>query len=157
MSAEPEFVEREEQTVAVIAGRVPMSELPDFFDRSFGELAAVLTDQGVGIVGPAFARYHGPPEAAADLEVGFPTDRPVTATGSVRPGALPAGRTARLVHEGPYDSLGESWQRLGSWIAGEGEQPADAMWEVYVTEPTPDTDPATLRTELWWSLRASSD
>jgi effector-binding domain-containing protein len=161
----PEIVELDEQQVAVIAGQVAMAELPEFFDSSFGELAATLAAQGVGIVGPAFARYHGPPDDVADLEVGFPTDRAVSPTGSVTPSVLPAGRAARAVHEGSYDRLGESWERLGSWLAQQGQRPAESMWpesmwpksmwEVYVTEPSPDMDPADLRTELWWPLDAT--
>jgi effector-binding domain-containing protein len=27
------------------------------------------------------------------------------------------------------------------------------MWEVYLTEPSPDMDPAELRTELFWPLQ----
>ena len=50
---------------------------------------------------------------------------------------------------GSYDELGRSWQRLTTWIAEQGLQPAGPMWEVYVTEPTPETDPVTLRTDLF--------
>lgn len=151
-SSEPEIVTMGDQTVAVIAGRVPMDELPQFFDASFTELFPTVTGQGVDVVGPAFARYHGMPGEVVDLEVGFPTSRPVEPSGSVAPTVLPAGRVATLSHHGSFDSLGESWGRLGSWIAEQGERPSDVMWEVYVTEPSPDMDPADLRTELYWPL-----
>jgi len=71
----------------------------------------------------------------------------------VHPGSLPAGRVARLVHVGGYDGLGESWGRLGAWIAEQNLAPGTVIWEVYVTEPNPDMDPADLRTELYWTLQ----
>jgi len=65
---------------------------------------------------------------------------------------LPAGRVARLVHQGGYDQLGASWGRLRSWIDAHGVNPGRDLWEVYVTEPSPHIDPAALRTELNWSI-----
>ena len=103
-------------------------------------------------MGPAFALYHGTPGAVADLEVGFPTTGNVEAEGDVVAGALPGGRVARLVHEGSFDQLGSSWQRLADWIAAQGLHPGTELWEVYVTEPSPDMDPADLRTELNWPV-----
>ena len=63
-----------------------------------------------------------------------------------------AGGSPRLVHEGSFDELGSSWGRLGQWIAAAGLTPGEDMWEVYVTEPSPDMDPADLRTELNWTI-----
>lgn len=151
--SEPELVTLEETATAVIRAVVPMAELVDFFDRSFTELMAVLGAQGVVPAGPPFARYAGPPGEMVDLEVGFPLHGTVTAEGQVRPGALPAGRVASVVHIGPYDQLGESWGRLNTWIAEQGLTPGADVWEVYVTEPTPDMDPADLRTELFWAVQ----
>ena len=59
---------------------------------------------------------------------------------------------ARLVHLGSYDRLVASWERLGSWMGEHGLTPGPVLWEVYVTEPSPDMDPADLRSELNWSL-----
>lgn len=151
-SPEPELVQVAESTTAVIADVVEMAGLRDFFDRSFSKLPEVLAEQAVAITGPAFARYHGPPGQRVDLEVGFATDRRVRADDLVRPSSLPAGRVVRLVHHGSYDELAAAWERLRSWMNEHGFTPGDALWEVYVTEPSPDMDPAELHTELNWAL-----
>jgi effector-binding domain-containing protein len=150
---EPELIDVDEVTTAVIAGVVEMSDMPAFFDRAFSTLPAVLESQGVSPVGPAFALHHRPVTDTADLEVGVPVDRPVTAEGDVRPASLPGGRVARYVHHGAFDDLPVAWKRLESWIADRGLTSGDGVWEVYLTEPSPDMDPADLRTELNWPLR----
>ena len=150
---EPELIEADEVVTAVVADVVEMSNMPAFFDQAFTTLAKVLETQAVHPVGPAFARHRRPVTDTADLEVGFPTDRLVTTDGDVRPGSLPGGQIARYVHDGSFDGLPTAWARLESWIADQGLAPGDGMWEVYVTEPTPDMDPAGLRTELNWTLR----
>ena len=36
-----------------------------------------------------------------------------------------------------------------AWVDEQGLTPAGPMWEVYVTDPTPEMDPASLRTDLF--------
>ena len=149
---EPDLVDVDAVTTAVIATVVEMSHMSAFFDRAFSAVARVLGSQGIDPVGSAFALHRRPVTDTADLEVGFPTDRAVTADGDVRAILLPGGRVARLVHHGAFDGLPGAWERLESWIAEQGLTPGDTMWEVYVTEPSPDMDPADLRTELNWPV-----
>ncbi len=148
----PELLTVEPVTTAVVKGTISPKEVRDFFDRSFSVLGEAIRSQGVSITGPAFGLYHGIPDETMDLEVGFPTDRPIEPAGSAEAGELPGGRVVRLVHSGSYDGLGEAWQRLGRWIAEQGLTPGEPFWEVYVTEPHPDMDPAELRTELNWPV-----
>jgi effector-binding domain-containing protein len=149
---EPELVEVSASPTAVVAAVVPAGDIAAFFDRSFPAVAEAVAAQGATIAGPAFALHHQPPGETFDLEVGFATDRTVEASGDVRPGALPGGRVARLVHAGGYDELDEAWERLRSWIDDRGLTGRPGFWEVYVTEPSPDMDPADLRTELNWPV-----
>jgi effector-binding domain-containing protein len=151
-AVEPEVVEFGGATTAVIRAVVPMTGIASFFDTSFSSLATAIAEQAVAVTGPAFALYHGPPTDVADLEVGFTTDRAVEAAGDVAAGTLPPGRVARLVHLGGYDTLGSSWQRLGAWMGERRLTPGPLQWEVYVTEPSPEMDPADLRSELNWLL-----
>lgn len=148
----PEVVSTEARPTAVVTGTVPMQELPAFFDRAFGTIGAALAANGVAPAGPAHALYHRPPADVADLEVGFPVTGHLDPDGEVSSSTLPAGRVARLVHRGAYDELGSSWERLRGWVDERGLGASDTMWEVYVTEPSPEMDPADLVTELNWLL-----
>jgi effector-binding domain-containing protein len=145
---EPELVTTEAVTTAAIRRTVPMSELVGFYDFAYRTLVDTLARQGIAPAGPAIGLYHGAPTETADVEAAFPTARPIEADGDVVASIVPAGRVARVVHRGAYDALGESWERLHSWAVAQGLQPGSVMWEVYVTEPSPDMDPAELRTEL---------
>jgi effector-binding domain-containing protein len=150
---QPELTTIPEADTAVVRGVVPASELPSFFDRSFSTLGAAMAQLGATPSGPAFAYYLRPPEVTSELEVGFPVDVPVERCADVVPSRLPGGRVATVVHQGGYDGLGESWRRLREWVAQKGLTPAPGFWEVYVTEPEPDGDPAANRTVLYVPLR----
>lgn len=151
--APAEIVTVDPVPTAVVKGAVAMADLTSFFDTAFQRLAGVLADQGRQPTTPAFGLYHGVPGETVDIEVGFGTDDRVETDGDVVASELPGGRVARMVHAGSFDTLGDSWRALGAWMEEQGLAPGETLWEVYVTEPDPDMDPADLRTELSWSLR----
>ncbi|AXX33499.1 GyrI-like domain-containing protein [Actinosynnema pretiosum subsp. pretiosum] len=156
MGTEPELVELTPTTTAVVRGVIGFAEVRDFFDTSFQQLGRVLAEQGVTPVGAAFGLYrdaspHGR-EGVLALEVGFPVGSGIEAEGDVVPGKVPGGRVARLTHVGAFDELEESWKRLAAWMGGRGVSPSTTRWEVYTTEPSPEMDPAELRTELHWAV-----
>jgi effector-binding domain-containing protein len=66
--------------------------------------------------------------------------------------AVPGGRIAAATYLGGFDGLGGAWQTLVAALESQGETPAVPFWEVYVTEPSPDMDPAELRTDLFTAL-----
>ena len=144
----PELITVPAVTTAVVRGQVEPDNLRDFFDTSFSMLAETLSTQGISITGPAFGLYRDTTDDVVDLEIGYPTESEVRPEGDVTPGSLPAGRVARVVHQGNFDGLGASWQQLRAWMDENGLTPRSMRWEVYVTEPSPDMDPDELRTEL---------
>lgn len=145
---EPELVDHAQTPTATVRRSVTMQDLRDFYDDAFGRVAAAIERQQATPTA-SFGLYLSPPVDRFELEVGFVVDGPIEADGDVQPSALPGGRTARLTHLGSYDGLGESWGRLMAWVDEQGLTPAGPMWEVYVTDPTPEMDPATLRTDLF--------
>lgn len=133
----------------------PMAEMPAAFDATFQVLFPTLQVHGLTPIGPALSLHYRAPDETATFEVGIPVDHPLdneftTEAGiSLTPSTLPAGQVARVSHIGPFDDLGEAWGAFMAAISHAGKQPALPFWEVYVTEPTPDLDPATLRTDLY--------
>ncbi|GAA1723158.1 GyrI-like domain-containing protein [Brachybacterium phenoliresistens] len=131
-----------------------MYDMPSLMDGTFSHLPQALAEAGIAPIGPAFSLHHRAPVDTADLEVGFPVDSPPSAPITLPSGfvveasELPAGRVAMTSHIGGYGGLGEAWGRFTRSVGDRGEQMVHPFWELYVTAPTPDTDPATLRTDL---------
>ena len=147
----PEIFTADPQTTAVIAAEVPIAELKDFFDAAFHAVADVLLRQGVAPQA-AFGYYPKMPTETIALEGGFITNSPITREGKVLPGELPGGQIARATYVGSYEGLEAAYGEFAEWIHAQGREPGPAMWEVYVTEPTPDVDPGSMRTDLFWPL-----
>ena len=144
--------ERQEQATAVIRERVPMNELPQFFARAYQATMAAAQAQGRHPTGPPFSMYHGRPTDVVDVEAGFPVNGAIAPADGVVPGTLPAGKVVQTTHVGPYDTLSQTYDMVLGYMKEHDLTPADDMWEVYLSDPQRQPDPATWRTEIFWPV-----
>lgn len=138
-----------EQPALTRRARLPVQQLRSFFDSTYGAIWSALQAQGVAVAGEPFAAYRGMPSDMVDIEAGFPVAAAVEATGAMQASSLPACRAAVAVHVGPYEGLGDTWGSLVEWVRAQGLRPAgDLFWEIYLSDPSSQPDPATWRTRL---------
>jgi effector-binding domain-containing protein len=159
--SEVEFIDVESyDTVVQKVTDYPVAQMADVFDKTYSTLFPLLAARGIAPVGPAFALYHRLIDELATFEVGIPVDRPLEAAETtdsgvvIEPSKLPGGTIARISHFGPYDKLGEAWESFMEAVTVAGRLPDLPFWEFYITEPGPDVDPATLRTDLVTKIRS---
>lgn len=165
MTQDPQIQERPAQHYAAIPVTVTMDSLAAAIDEGFPQLFGWLAGQGLAPAGPPFVRYliiDMAGELRIDLAV--PVAAPVTASGRVQPGTLPAGRYVVLRHTGHYDGLVASNAALQRWagecgIAFDTEDTADGLvWcgraEHYLTDPRQEPDPAKWETDVAYLIRA---
>jgi effector-binding domain-containing protein len=154
---QPRVRERAEQAYAGIPVTVTMQTFPQAADTTFPELFGWLAGHGIAPAGPPFIRYHViDMDAELEIEFGVPVDQPVPGGGRVRPGVLPAGSYASLLHVGPYDGLVAANAEVQDWARRAGitlESSADQRrWrgrvEHYLSDPREVTDPARWETEV---------
>jgi effector-binding domain-containing protein len=94
------------------------------------------------------------------VEIGFPVAQAIAglprladaSEGEVGASELPGGRSAVVVHRGPYTELGDAYGRLHDWIHGQGEEDGPGPWETYIDSPVEVEDVSALRTEIWWPV-----
>jgi effector-binding domain-containing protein len=116
VSQEPRIEERAAQHYAGIQATVPMDGISAAVDEAFPELFGWLAGTGTAPAGPPFIRFLViDMEALLQLELGVPVAAPMTETGRIRPGILPAGRYVVLRHIGNYDGLIDANAALQQW------------------------------------------
>ncbi len=112
------------------------------------EVRAAIAAQGVEPAGPWLTHHLKMDPKVFDFEICVPVKKPVSASGRVKPGKLPARRVARTVYHGGYEGLGAAWGEFSDWIRKQGLKPSADLWEIYLTDPATVKDPAAYRTEL---------
>src|SRR3954468_5857145 len=108
---------------AVIRVKVPQRELPGVMGPAIDELMAAIKAQGITPTGPLFNHYLSMEGGMFDFEVGVPVSAPITPTGRVRPGELPAARVARATYHGPCEGLHNAWREFGEQARAQGLEP----------------------------------
>ena len=83
------------------------------------------------------ASYHDHEykEAEVDVEVAVPIAGSIKETDSVKMRELPGGEVATATHRGPYDTIGNAYNAVASWIERNGYQMAGPGREIYLTDP----------------------
>ncbi len=76
-----------------------------------------------------------------------PDDRAPMALGEV-----PAATVAVLTHHGGYDSIADTYQLLGRWVAEHAVSADLQVREIYVISPAEGQDPQHYRTDICWPL-----
>jgi effector-binding domain-containing protein len=127
--------------------------------RLFGEVFGWVGQRGLTQTGAPLIRYLVTDmERPLEIEVGVPVGAAVSGDARVKPGVLPAGRYATLVHTGPYDRVQHATGALLDWAAKNGivwqmtTRGDTDVWaarvEYYPTDPQQEPDPEKWVTEL---------
>ena len=148
MIDKPQIAQTAEQAAAIIRITIPRDEIQDVMGPGYSELMATVADQGITPAGPWYTHHLRMDPEIFDFEIGVPISTPISPTGRVEAGQLPAARVARTIYSGDYAGLPDAWAEFDAWIAAEGHTTAPDLWERYLTDPETNPDPATWRTEL---------
>lgn len=150
----PEVVELPARTTAVIRMTVKRERMAEAFPPAIQEVMSVVGAQGAQPAGPLFARYLRMGSGEVEVEIGVPLSRPIEPEGRITISSLPGGSALRAVHQGSYEELYSSWDQFGRWVAENGHEPDEGLWESYVAGPETSSDPAEWRTELILPLKS---
>ncbi|MDQ3579028.1 MAG: GyrI-like domain-containing protein, partial [Actinomycetota bacterium] len=155
-SLTPVYV-RDEPAIQTVEyrGQVREADFAPFLDTAYAALYALLGRLGVASDGPSGALY---PPVVDDVEevvayvpiaagVQLPDDR-----GPLALGEVPAATVAVLTHHGGYDSIADTYQLLGRWVAEHAVSADLQVREVYVVSPAETKDPEHYRTVICWPL-----
>lgn len=145
-----------------VRGEVTEANFAQFLDAAYTELRSVAERAQTSPIGPFGALY--PPEIPDDSPERVEAFVPVGAAfplpddrGRVRMSELPAARVAVLVHAGGYESVGDSYRRLGAWVAHNAIPAGLPVRELYLVSFDESDDPQQFRTEIQWPLAAGSE
>ena len=136
---------------ATVRETIREDDLAAALGRIFQAVGQVVSQQGIEKDGSLFARYHSFGETI-DLEAGVPVKSAIQREGDVRPSDLPSGPAAIAVHAGPYETLSQTYEAIQGWLEATGRTASGAPWEIYLTDPSMEPDPAKWLTEVIFPL-----
>ncbi len=148
----PEITTRHllEQPTVVMRTIVPVEAIPTFLGKAFGAVAEHIGTHDADFAGPPFARYLPVSDdfRAFEIEAGFPVTPAIPGDGEIEASTLPGGEVATITHIGAYDAMRPTYQAINDWLGAHQATPTGAPWEVYLSDPDDEPDPAMWRTDI---------
>lgn len=141
-----------EQSTAVVHHRISMQEtglIPGWLGETYGAVQRA----GLEPAGPPILRTLAMDADGMEVEVGWPVAGTFEVDGEVHGSTLPGGPAAVAEYLGPYEEIGPAYEAVQSWCAEHGREIAGPPWEVYLSDPQEEPDPAKWRTDVCFPLR----
>ena len=151
MNTEAKIRKTEPMTVAFISMKGSLS----LINSAFGKLYTFVAEEGFIPAVPPSRIYFNVPGQVPDQELKWELRVPIAGIcDPSEPDAKGLGfrcleetTVASIIHRGPFSTIGDTYNKLKSWIASNGYKVAGPCEEVYLTEPG-NTPPAELMTEV---------
>ena len=126
--------------------------------ESYGSIVSYITANKLDMTAPPFAIYHSWPEedgGMADVEAAIPIGTPNAGDDIVKGSLFPTGMVVRANYYGPYEASDQGHMAIHAWAEQNGHMLDDSPWEIYVTDPESEPDPAKWLTIITYRIKSS--
>jgi effector-binding domain-containing protein len=153
-----EQVDMKPFTVAAFSGHssTDPGDIGKAYAESYARIMGFLKANGLNEAGPPIAvtRRWDETGKVFDFDAGIPVDRSevAAAEGEVRLMQTYGGKTLKVTHTGPYESLARTYDMLKAYVAAYGYDKSADEWEEYVSDPG-KTPAAELVTVIYYPVK----
>lgn len=125
---------------------VQQDAFEDEYKNCFGELLKTIASEGLTMSAPPMVLFHSAEftPLGLDTEFAIPVKEQTTGTRDFSPGLC-----LKTVLHGSYSGLPSVYAKQYEWAEREGYQCSNALYEVYVTDPSQVEDESHLITEVY--------
>ncbi len=130
-----------------------MVQEPDFseeYGKSFGELLGRIAEDKLTMLAPPMVLFHSEEFSpfGMDTEFAIPVKEYVTGTRAFYPGLC-----LKTVLYGSYSNLSSVYAKQREWAEKEGYKSSNALYEVYVTDPSQVSQEDDIITEVYYPVK----
>ncbi len=133
---------------------VQENEFSEEYGYCFGKLLQQIDDDKLTIFAPPMVMFHSEEFSpfGFDTEFAIPVKESVMGTKSFRPGLC-----LKTVVKGSYSNLSAVYAMQLKWAEKEGYQNTDALFEVYLTDPSQVAHESDLITEVYYPVKKKAN
>ena len=131
--------------------RTPVKDISANLGSVYGEIAGLFGTDGINCTGSPFVIYYNMDMDDLDIEAGFPVSGALKDYGRVKKSMLPGGKQLSLQYKGPYDNIGEAYDKMNAYCKENNLKPQEKVYEEYLNDPG-DTEPKDLLTNIYFLL-----
>ena len=129
------IVDTAPQPVLYVRARSRVEDMPQLIGETYSRIGSYLQSLGEAAAGEPYTAYHSLDMQDLDVEIGFPTARPLPGKGGIRSGEIPAGRAVSHLYKGNSAGMEPVYNDIFAWLAKQGEEPTGVYYEYYLNSP----------------------
>ncbi|HSI90626.1 MAG TPA: GyrI-like domain-containing protein, partial [Adhaeribacter sp.] len=118
----------------------------------YGEMAAEIDKNGLDFANYPMAIYHKYDPKAIEFEACIPLNKAGKSVGRIVAKELKGGPVAVIAHYGPYEKTYDAHMAMDKYLTANKKEISGSPWEVYITDPAKEQDPAKWLTEIYYPL-----
>ncbi len=149
-SIEVQLVEVPKMYLLSIRKMVHEYEIAEEYDYCFSKLSRKIQDDKLTITAPPMVLFHSADFSpfGLDIEFAIPVKEYVTGTRDFHPGLC-----LKTVLYGSYSDLSSVYTKQREWAEKEGYESNNALYEVYITDPSQVSKESELITEIYYPVK----
>ncbi len=138
--------------VLTLKATCTQEELPAKLAEIYGSISNEMKRSKLEFAGYPFAIYHKYDPQAIEFEAGIPVNKPGKSIGKITAKEMKGGAVAMIAHYGKYEGTYNAHMFMDGWLTQNKKQVTNSPYEVYVTDPGVEKDPAKWLTEVYYPL-----
>lgn len=145
-----ELVEVPKMHLLFIRKMVQEHEFEEEYANCFGKLLKNIQDKKLTVLDPPMALFHSSEFSpfGLDTEFAIPVKEYATGTRDFHPGLC-----LKTVLHGAYSNLSSVYTKQREWAEREGYESNDALYEIYITDPSQVSEDSELITEVYYPVK----
>lgn len=132
---EIEVIETEAQPVLSIREITSVNDLPEEIGDSYQAILNHMSLMGEQPSDMPFVAYYNMDMDNLDVEIGFPTSRPLAGIHDIEVSEIPAGLKAVCMYQGPYNEMEPVYEAINEWLEENDYEPTGVVYEFYYNSP----------------------
>ncbi|MBK0403036.1 SRPBCC family protein [Adhaeribacter sp. BT258] len=127
-------------------------QLSEKLGELYGKMAAEMKKSKLEFAGHPSAVYHKYDPKAIEFEAIIPVNKAGKTNGDIIAKEIKGGPVAITTHFGPHEGTYSAHMAMDKWLTDNKKALKGSPWEVYVTDPGKEKDPAKWLTEIYYPL-----
>ncbi len=109
----------------------------EILESAYQEISAFIEANELVVNGGKMVITRGWNEDGYQFVAAIPVImKAVEITGNLRVGKSPSGPSVRVIHQGAYELMAPSYEKLTAYMAAHGLREGSASWEHYISDPS---------------------
>jgi effector-binding domain-containing protein len=147
-----EIQDMKEKLALTIRKITSIQNMPSVLEEGYREIMQYVKEIGAKEPIESFVIYHNMDMSNLEIDIGFTVPEKLPDKGHIKMSSIRAGKYATALHEGPYDTLTNTYNELTAFVKEKEFEVEDWVYEVYLNNPmdNPEEPP---RTVIYFPLK----